>query len=284
VNADEYGFNPHASLGIIKAHRNGIVTSTTVMMNIATSLELCWLRRHPRLGVGLHLNITMGKPVSRLGKVKSLIRGRHFHGPVTFDKPPWDSFIAQLKVDEVEEEFRAQAMLFKKRLGFAPDHLDSHFHIAGHPKIFPIYSRLAEELQIPARLPVWFDPQGKFSIVTGLAKRMRKSCRTTDYGCFRYFCIEETPEDKFIKALKSVKEGITEFMFHPGLLDEEDEKEMLNSILRAVDLEILTNHRVKQAVTKQKIRLVSFKTAMALSQPPAAQGFGLSNASGRAQT
>jgi predicted glycoside hydrolase/deacetylase ChbG (UPF0249 family) len=263
INADEYGFTRHTSRGIVKAHEKGIVTSTTVMINIATATELRLLRKQPRLGVGLHLNITAGKPVSRSRSVKSMIHDRRFRGPDTFDRPRWNSFISRLNVSEVEGEFRAQVALFEKRLGFAPDHLDSHYHIAGHPKIFPYYSKLAEELRIPARLPVWYNRKGELHVVPGLAERLRERCGTTDHGCFRYFCTEDAPEDNFIEALKGVKEGVTEFMFHPGFLNEKDEKTILDSILSAIDLEILTDRTVKQAVRKQKINLVNFETAFA---------------------
>jgi hypothetical protein len=52
-------------------------------------------------------------------------------------------------------------------------------------------------------------------------------------------------------------------MFHPGFLNEKDEKTILDSILSAIDLEILTDRTVKQAVRKQKINLVNFETAFA---------------------
>lgn len=65
INADDYGHTRSVSLGIRQAHLQGIVTSTTAMMNypgadddLRDSVKEC-----PRLGLGLHLVLTSGCPV-----------------------------------------------------------------------------------------------------------------------------------------------------------------------------------------------------------------------------
>ena len=69
VNADDYGLSEGVCLGILKAHRDGILTSTTCMMNmenIEKYLEMT--KAYPNLGLGVHLNITVGKPLALLMK------------------------------------------------------------------------------------------------------------------------------------------------------------------------------------------------------------------------
>mgnify|MGYP000435350747 CR=1 FL=1 len=57
-------------MGILKAHRDGILTSTTCMMNmenIEKYLEMT--KDYPNLGLGVHLNITVGKPLTNVSFV-----------------------------------------------------------------------------------------------------------------------------------------------------------------------------------------------------------------------
>ena len=69
VNADDFGLSEGVCLGILKAHRDGILTSTTCMMNmenIEKYLEMT--KAYPNLGLGVHLNITVGKPLTLVMK------------------------------------------------------------------------------------------------------------------------------------------------------------------------------------------------------------------------
>ena len=84
VNADDFNRSPGVSRGIVEAHEKGIVTSTTVMVNLPglrASLDL--LRGYPRLGVGLHVNLTFGSPVVPAEQVPSLVdaEGRFWSDP-----------------------------------------------------------------------------------------------------------------------------------------------------------------------------------------------------------
>ena len=64
VNADDFGFSMGISRGIIRAHLEGVCTSTTITANMpdaATAMEL--LKDAPELAVGVHLNISQGPPL-----------------------------------------------------------------------------------------------------------------------------------------------------------------------------------------------------------------------------
>ena len=73
VNADDFGLSEGVCLGILKAHRDGILTSTTCMMNmenIEKYLEMT--KAYPNLGLGVHLNITVGKPLTKVSFIKEI--------------------------------------------------------------------------------------------------------------------------------------------------------------------------------------------------------------------
>ncbi|HJQ14338.1 MAG TPA: ChbG/HpnK family deacetylase, partial [Anaerolineales bacterium] len=75
INSDDYGRTPKISRGIREAHLRGVVTSTTCMMNIPTTAEdiAVALNETPKLGLGVHLVLTMGNPISAPDTVPSLI-------------------------------------------------------------------------------------------------------------------------------------------------------------------------------------------------------------------
>src|SRR5689334_18441591 len=73
VNADDLGWTVGVNRGIAETHRNGIVTSTSLLANGAAFEDGVKVARGlPAMGVGVHLNLTNGAPVSALKSVASL--------------------------------------------------------------------------------------------------------------------------------------------------------------------------------------------------------------------
>src|SRR5499425_154918 len=64
VNADDFGLTQGVSAGILSAHRHGIVTSTTLLATAAIDAEQLAELRDSGLGVGIHVNLTLGRPLS----------------------------------------------------------------------------------------------------------------------------------------------------------------------------------------------------------------------------
>lgn len=142
VNGDDFGFSPGVNRGILQAHHQGIVTSTSVMINLDYAAEgLALLQQQaPNLGVGLHINLTYGRPVSP--HVRTLVdEAGHFYSEnrlldvaLSFDE------------DELYEEIAAQIERFIELRGQPPTHLDSHYHVAFlHPLALKATLALADE-------------------------------------------------------------------------------------------------------------------------------------------
>ena len=122
VNADDYGLSEGVCLGILKAHRDGILTSTTCMMNmenIEKYLEMT--KDYPNLGLGVHLNITVGKPLTNVSFVDE--KG-NFKSRDTYTNR--EAIVSQ---EELYQEWKAQIEKFIKIMGHKPTHLDSHHHV-----------------------------------------------------------------------------------------------------------------------------------------------------------
>src|SRR3989442_12181882 len=75
VNADDFGRSAGVDRGILRAHREGIVTSTTFMANAPRADEAAALARAtPTLDVGVHLVLTHDRPLTDPVRIPSLVR------------------------------------------------------------------------------------------------------------------------------------------------------------------------------------------------------------------
>lgn len=124
VNADDFGASAGVNRGIVEAHVDGIVTSTSLMVTgraVGDAARLA--RQHPALGVGLHWDLDSG------GRTR-----------VELDDP-----------GAVRAELQRQLDAFAAALGHPPTHVDSHHHIHRRPQIAPSARELARALGVPLR-------------------------------------------------------------------------------------------------------------------------------------
>ncbi len=204
VNADDFNLTEGVTRGILEAHRRGIVTSTTVMVNLPgleRSRDLA--REVPRLGLGLHLNLTFGPSVSPAGELSSLIDGAGL-----FLRDP-DRLGKVGDPSEIRKELSAQATQFEAIFGHRPTHLDTHHHVHRHPRVFEVVLDLAAALGIPLR-----------ALTPEMAQQIRSRHLLTvdrtvgDVGPEAYWTSE-----RLLAVLATLPEGLTELICHPGYAD-----------------------------------------------------------------
>ena len=256
INGDDYGYTPEKNEGILKAHRDGILTSTTVMVNMVSRQAVKNLLKHKRsIGIGLHLNITKGKPISLLNKVPTLFNEKkEMFRPQIWTRKAWNDFGNLKNIAEVELEFNNQLKKFKEKFNIKPSHLDSHHFMTSHKKIFPILLKIAKENKLPIRLPAWIINENKYELETSLGRKAKKQCKTTDHAELEFFCVKKDPIQEFKKAIKNLRGGTTEFMFHPSLLNSDNN----NSLYGKIDLDLLTNEEIKRTIEEEGIELISY--------------------------
>lgn len=210
VTADDFGFSPEVNAGVLRAHREGILRFTSLMVDRPAAAEAAGLAKDaPGLGVGLHLELCADEP-EKAGL-------RYF-------------FDAKARAG-VEGEIRRQieALL---ALGIKPTHADGHCNIHVHPVIFPALCRLAREYGIPrVRLPAGeLGPSLSFPsddliipkiVLAGTFGAMNLWLRGAAHGL-------EVPrtwglmrsglmsEDYVVWLLSHLPEGATEIYFHPS--------------------------------------------------------------------
>src|SRR5246127_336899 len=149
VNADDLGWTHGVNRGIAEAHRNGIVTSASLIANgCAFEAGVQTARESPQLGVGVHLNLSDGNPVAPAEEVKSLLdeNGDFSGGPEAL---LFRLTAKKLETKEVEAEWNAQIEKVRAA-GIRPTHLDGHKHVQMLPGLFAVALRLAKKHGIEA--------------------------------------------------------------------------------------------------------------------------------------
>jgi hypothetical protein len=200
VNADDWGLTRGVSEGILAAHRGGIVTSTTVLATADLEPGLVARLRDSGLGVGLHVNLTLGAPLTR---GQSIVDG---HGRFVRDAR---HAAARASAADVRAEVEAQVEKFQAVLRRAPSHLDSHHHVGLHPPVREVVLEVARALGVPVRSQ---DPAAR-------ARARSAGLRTPDHffgesGPGAYWSPATT-----LARLRALPGGVSEFMAHPGWFD-----------------------------------------------------------------
>jgi predicted glycoside hydrolase/deacetylase ChbG (UPF0249 family) len=283
VNADDLGWSEGVNRGIALAHRKGVVTSTSVLANgRAFSSALGVARANPELGVGVHLNLSDGPPTADPNSVKGLVNSAD-----ELQASP-ESLLLRiasrtLELPEVEREWDAQIRRVLDA-GIRPTHLDGHKHVQMLPGLFEIAVRLAKKHSIRAirisheesKLRVLLSSGGaqKTSVVLkqgvqarGLKLLARDAHEMADHAglvAADYFCgIAQTgvmTREGVEQLLKNLPDGTTELMCHPGYADEDLKRSATRlQESRQIELEILTDARIRKLVATQGIRLISYQ-------------------------
>jgi len=153
LNGDDFGLSAGINRGIIEAHREGILTSASLMV-VGEAFEEAVTLAHEnaRLSLGIHLTLVEGSPVLPPNQIPSLVtRDGRFVGSLGAFLTRW--LTGRIRLQEVQRELEAQvekALKGKLRV----DKLDSHMHVHLLPGIFHLVLRLAKQYRIKAiRIP-----------------------------------------------------------------------------------------------------------------------------------
>jgi chitin disaccharide deacetylase len=126
VHADDFGLSAAANQGVWRAHREGIVTAASVVANGAALEEALKLAAGSNLALGLHLNLTSGRPLLPAARVPSLVnRSGLFPSKWALARR---ALSGQLSISDVTAEISAQLDRLMA-LGVPPTHLDSYHHV-----------------------------------------------------------------------------------------------------------------------------------------------------------
>jgi chitin disaccharide deacetylase len=279
LNADDFGLTRGVNEGIIRAHREGILTSATLMATGAAFEDAVdRAKAIPTLGVGCHLVLVGGVAIAPPGEIPSLVdsQGRL---PRSLDQFVTRLSLGSIRPQEIELELRLQIEKIR-RAGIEPTHCDTHKHTHAHPSVMNVLGRLLRELKIPrVRKPVeylrdsWVSSRGlpgapkrmvSAAMVRSVAFRFRGVSKRYGLLCpNRFLGLAATGELGPVPLrllLERVQEGSTEIMLHPGVRDTDLEN--TGSRLqqeRQNELDGLLAPEVRRAVDEHGIRLITYR-------------------------
>jgi predicted glycoside hydrolase/deacetylase ChbG (UPF0249 family) len=221
VNADDFGRSPGVNRGVLRAHAEGIVTSTSLMVRYDAAADaVAAAADHPRLGLGLHLDLAEW----------------------TCRDGDWELVYEVACADDraaVERALSAQLARFRELTGREPTHLDSHQHVHRDEPVRSLVAEAGRALGVPVRHLCDVRYCGAFY---GQGRR----------GVPLPDGISPTALAGLVRDLPA---GATEIACHPAA---EDDHETDYAAERLVELEALCDPAVRAAVRDAGVRLASF--------------------------
>ncbi|HZP00893.1 MAG TPA: ChbG/HpnK family deacetylase [Terriglobia bacterium] len=277
VNADDFGISRGVTEGILRAHRDGMVTSTSLMVNQAASdYAVQQLSAFPRLGVGIHLNLDCGRPVLPPAEIPSLVtRDGTFHSYAQLARKLWTW---QASPAEIEAEFRAQIRWMKSR-GITPTHADSHHHVHMYPAAARAFHRAVKSeglrkvrTALNRSLPKdgtiggpHDGPMIRRVLVSGFRRVLQsvvfRDLQSPDFRvCFlpRYRYNRELLEEGWRLALANLPPGTFELACHPGIADPAFPEENDYHKQREIELRLLTDPEIQAMCRDNGIQLITY--------------------------
>ena len=279
-NADDFGMTNGVNAGIIRGHREGVLTSATLMANgLAFDDAVANAIANPKLGVGCHLVLVGGKSVSPPAQIPSLADPQG-NLPDSLTMFAARVTAGRIKAEDIERELRAQIQKIRAS-GIVPTHLDTHKHTHAHPRVMEVVGKVAQEFEITKiRRPIenlrdsWQstreDAQGYSKQIAAagavrvVASRFQSIAEKYRLTCPDHFLglamTGQLGPTALCRMTESVEEGSSEIMLHPGICDED--LAASGSRLqqqRETELQGLLDAGVREAISKRGIHLISFR-------------------------
>jgi hopanoid biosynthesis associated protein HpnK len=281
ITGDDFGYSRSTNEAIARAHREGFLTSASLMpcgYAFEHAVELA--RQMPTLSVGVHFCLLQARAILPHDEIPALTnRAGDFHEHPILAGLKF--FITPCIRGQIERELRAQMAKFLAT-GLRATHINTHMHLHAHPLVFPIVAQigrehgirwlrvprenLAQQLRLDRRH--WVEKLVRtlfFGVATiGLRKKiLRAGLRAPDtiHGLLQTGHMDEA---YLAKALPQLKDGLTEIYFHPGRDDDPVLRQWQTGYDHAGESAALLSQRLKQLIQQCGIQLGGFESGTAL--------------------
>jgi hopanoid biosynthesis associated protein HpnK len=264
VNADDFGRSRSINEAVIRAHREGILTSASLMTNEPGFDEAVKLaKENPKLGVGLHLTLLVGHSALPPEKIPGLVNphGEFSNNPVGVG---FRYFFNRRLREPLRAEIHAQFERFHAT-GLPLDHVNGHLHLHLHPVVFGILMEDVEKLGIQRMRFTrdclarsrrmthgrWFYRVSHAAIHQWLSHRAREPLRQRGikHAQITFGLLQDSHVDEayVLKLLPELPPGDSELYSHPSLDEFKHE------------FDALVSPRVKELVKKLGIELIRYQ-------------------------
>ncbi|MBH8572570.1 hopanoid biosynthesis-associated protein HpnK [Nostocaceae cyanobacterium CENA369] len=277
INGDDFGFSRGVNQAIIKAHEQGVLTSTSLMVTGDAAKEAIALARtHPNLAVGLHLVLVCGRAVLPPSQIPHLVDSMG-----NFSNSPLQAGLRyqfhRAAREELRQEIRAQLEKFRES-GLLLSHVDGHLHLHVHPGVLNILVEFAQEfdirvIRLPSeelRMSLKLDRRELltklvWSAVFGGLRRYGEGLLTSQGISFanRVYGLLQTgsmTEEYLLGLIPQIQADLVEIYSHPAVLKD---GEPHNGPLGAGEIELaaLLSEEVRQVLAINGFELTNYVKA-----------------------
>jgi chitin disaccharide deacetylase len=271
VNADDFGLSPEVNAGVIRAHRDGILGSASLMVAEPAAKAAAELaRQNPALDVGLHAVVCRGRSILNAAHLPGAVdaSGHFLENPVLAGMR---YFFDRSMRTKMTDELRAQVERHLDLVGYL-NHIDGHLNFHVHPLFADILIELAAEYKVPCirlpresvmttlrlrrnNIPSKLIESVIFRTLSRRTRRMmaERGLRSTD-ALFGLHQSGHLDEDYIVSVIDKLRDGTTELYFHPAA----DVGNIPPSAAAQLEVEILTSPRVRDAIDRNAIELITF--------------------------
>lgn len=263
VNADDFGFTPAVTAGILEAHAAGTVNSTSVMVHCPGWADAVRRAREtPTLEYGLHLNLLAGAPTANAPSLTGadgnfLPLGAMVRRALT----------GRLRARDVAAECEAQLAALADA-GIRITHIDSHRHTHALPVIRSAIAAIAAERKLALRRPIEshfragdFGSQLHRGVIAAswrATSLTAASTRAPDHFVGVSMQGSRGFAEQFIATVDRLDEGTTEMMVHPGRVDETLVAIDAYTHEREHELAALTSARLRDCLRRDDLAIIGF--------------------------
>jgi hopanoid biosynthesis associated protein HpnK len=272
INADDFGRSTAINAAVMRAHREGVLTSASLMVTgDAWEESVALSRAIPTLAVGLHLVVGNGRAILPHKEIPHLVdvNGRFPDDPLRTGLLYWFSRTAQA---ELARELAAQFERFTAT-GLPLSHVDGHLHLHVHPTVFNLLLPLADGygahgVRLPRddlSLALRYDRRQAivkiaWAIALGLVcrwcqSRLRDRSLAVPRQVYGVMQTGQMREAYVLEVLRRLQEPTAELYFHPSTSAQ---SEALGP--NPGDLETLLSPAVRQVIAERGLRLATYST------------------------
>lgn len=277
INGDDFGYSTAVNRAIIQAHREGVLTSASLMVNeFAADQAVALAKANPGLAVGLHLVLVLGQAALPHTEIPHITNAEGRFTDSSFQAGIKYYFSAAAR-QELRREMRAQFERFAAT-GLNFSHVDGHTHLHQHPVIFDELIRLCEEFNVRrvrvvkgemrlslkldrSHLPIKLVWGTVFNLLGRWCERQLKGRDFVQpqkvYGLLQS---GDMNEGYLLGLLKRMQPESSEIYAHPLAFDA-DEKAKLENPGGERELQALTSDRVRQAIEAAGFRLATYESS-----------------------
>ena len=278
INGDDFGYSEAVNRAIIQAHREGVLTSASLMVNECAADEAVKLAKaNHNLAVGLHLVLVLGRAALSHEKIPHITDAEGRFTDSSF-QAGIKYYFSPTARRELRAEMRAQFERFVAT-GLSFSHVDGHTHLHQHPVIFNELIRLCEEFGVrrvrvvkgEMRLSLKLDRKHlPIKLVWGTVFNLLGSwCekRLAGRGFIQpqkvYGLLQsgDMNEGYLLGLLKQMEAATSEIYAHPLATDANESAKHENPG-GARELQALTSERVRLAIETAGFRLATYESAI----------------------